>query len=217
MRITQSDSYQGDDWWEWAVWIDGTPEELSRIEAVTYTLHPSFSPPVVRTTDRGSMFRLASSGWGEFSLSAKVVFQDGASKTLKHDLKLHYPDTEKRAQALIRVAMPPSGQPELPHSLMSLKSAILDAAPNTDVAMVKTPPTKGPGGPIPPGEALSVDLTGSAAAALARGIQSWLTRNTGVELELVTDEGRDEGKRVIGITPDNIVSILQSAMTMMRK
>jgi len=210
MRIAQSDKYQGNDWWEWSIWIDGTPQELNTIESVTYTLHPSFHPPVRRVTDRSTDFRLEASGWGVFPVFARVNFKDGSSQDLKHDLLLHYPDTEKKAPALIRFANLTSGAAD--HA-SSLKGAILDMAPNADITLVKTPPAKGSHGPIPSGEALSVDLTGPAVAALARGIQSWLGRNTGVKLELVTEDG----KNVTNITPENVLTTLHSAMTTLRK
>jgi YEATS family len=210
MRIEQSENYQGNDWWEWAVWIDCTPEELDQIEAVTYTLHPSFHPPVRTTTDRNSKFRLEESGWGTFPIYAKAKLKNGSSVDLRASLQLHYPETEKKAPALIRFVNVTSDTTEYADSL---QRAILDAAPNTEVTMVKTPAQKGPNGPIPSGHALSIDLTGPAVAALAKGIQSWLARNSDVGLELVTQDGG----QIDSIDADNIVTMLQSTMIALRK
>jgi hypothetical protein len=210
MRIKQNDSYQGNDWWEWAIWIDCTPEELSRIEAVTYTLHPSFHPPVRKITDNTRNFRLEESGWGTFPVFASVSFKDGSTQALKQSLQLHYPDSETPAPAIIsftNVTSNSGGHAD------SLQQAILDAAPDAAVKMVKIPPTKGPDGSIPSSDALSIDLTGPSVAALARGIQSWLGRNSGVDLQLVTKDGQS----VENINADNIVTTLQSTMNSLRK
>lgn len=95
MRIEQSESYQDDDWWEWAVWIEGTKDELDSIESVTYTLHSTFREPVRTVTDRQTKFRLQTEGWGVFTIYARVKFADGKSSELAHELELHYPDGTK--------------------------------------------------------------------------------------------------------------------------
>lgn len=91
MRIKQSEKYEGDDWWTWAVWIDGSEQELDQITTVTYTLHPTFREPVRKVTDRGSKFRLETEGWGVFTLYARVKLKNGTARQLKHALKLNYP------------------------------------------------------------------------------------------------------------------------------
>jgi hypothetical protein len=210
MRIKQSDSYQGNDWWEWAIWIDCTPDELGKIEFVTYTLHPSFHPPVRRVTDKSAFFRLEESGWGTFPIVADVRFTNGSSRTLQDTLKLHYPETGSSAAALIcftNVTAGSTGHAD------SLQQAILDAAPDVGVTLVRIPPTKGSDGSIRSSDALQVNLTGPLVAALARGVQHWLTRNKGIDLQLVTRDG-DE---VQNINADNIVSTLQSTMNALRK
>jgi len=82
----------GIDWWRWWVFIKGTPEELDKIEHVTYMLHPTFHNPVRKVTDRGSNFRLENVGWGGFRINAKVALKDGSVIPLSHELVLHYPD-----------------------------------------------------------------------------------------------------------------------------
>src|SRR5690242_7675976 len=83
MRIAQSDKYEGNDWWSWSVWIDGTAEELRGIESVTYTLHPTFANPVRRVTDRRSKFRLDENGWGGFMIYGRVEMKAGKTRNLK--------------------------------------------------------------------------------------------------------------------------------------
>jgi transcription initiation factor IIF auxiliary subunit len=92
MKLAQSEKYKDDDWWEWAVWIDGKPEELKSISAVTYTLHPTFSNPIRTVTNRRSKFKLRSEGWGGFVVYARVSLKDGGVRQIKRELKLHYPD-----------------------------------------------------------------------------------------------------------------------------
>lgn len=92
MKIAQSEKYQGDDLWAWAVWIEGEPAELDLIKSVTYTLHPTFRNPTRTTTDRASKFRLETEGWGTFRIHARVDVGDGTPHKLTHDLELHYPD-----------------------------------------------------------------------------------------------------------------------------
>jgi transcription initiation factor IIF auxiliary subunit len=92
MEIRQSESYSGDDWWQWSVWLDGTTEELDAVEYVDWHLHPTFPQPVRRVTDRSSKFRLETGGWGAFRVSAVATLKSGESVRLRHALELHYPD-----------------------------------------------------------------------------------------------------------------------------
>jgi transcription initiation factor IIF auxiliary subunit len=91
MKIAQSYEYQGDNWWQWAAWIDARPQQLEAIQSVTYTLHPSFRNPIRKITDRQSKFRIDSEGWGSFVLVARIELQSGETKLLKHELELYYP------------------------------------------------------------------------------------------------------------------------------
>lgn len=95
MRIAQSEKYQGDDWWKWAVWIDGSSAEIQSIKSVTYILHPTFRDPSRTVTDQASNFRLETEGWGVFTIYATLKLKDGTSRKLEHELELHYPDGRK--------------------------------------------------------------------------------------------------------------------------
>ena len=91
-KLEQEQEYKGKDWWEWAVWVEASDEELDRIEYVEYILHSTFPKPVREISDRTTKFRLQTIGWGIFTIYVKLFFKDGETKNLKHELKLYYPD-----------------------------------------------------------------------------------------------------------------------------
>lgn len=88
IRIAQSSEPTGPGHWRWSVWLDGSTTELDGVEYVVYTLHPTFSQPVRRTSDRAAAFRLDSSGWGEFEIHAAVHHRDGRGEEISHWLVL---------------------------------------------------------------------------------------------------------------------------------
>ena len=92
MKIAQDYTYKGEDYWKWSVWIDGTQEELNRIDHVTYILHHTFPKPIRTVDTRANNFRLETAGWGVFTIHAKVAMRDGTEELLTHDLVLRYPD-----------------------------------------------------------------------------------------------------------------------------
>jgi transcription initiation factor IIF auxiliary subunit len=92
LKIEQGFDYQGDDSWDWWVWLDGSEEDLDRVDHVVYILHPTFPKPVRKITNRSTKFLLKTSGWGVFKIQAKVIDKDGKETLLKHFLVLEYPD-----------------------------------------------------------------------------------------------------------------------------
>lgn len=92
LSIRQDSAYAGGDRWRWSVWLEGPPEELNSIDHVTYILHPTFHEPVREIRDRSTKFRLDTSGWGTFTIHAKVAYNDNREASLQHDLVLVYPD-----------------------------------------------------------------------------------------------------------------------------
>lgn len=68
LSINQRSAPQGEGWWSWEVWLDGPDAALDNVEAVVYTLHPTFLDPRRRVTDRASRFSLRAGGWGEFMI-----------------------------------------------------------------------------------------------------------------------------------------------------
>lgn len=91
MRIEQDQQYEGEDWWKWSVWIEGSAPELAEVEKVIWRLHPTFSDPVRERTDPADGFRLSTAGWGTFRVTADVQMRNGTINKLQHDLELHYP------------------------------------------------------------------------------------------------------------------------------
>jgi transcription initiation factor IIF auxiliary subunit len=106
LRIRQDETYVGQDWWTWSVWLDGTAEELADVSHVIYTLHPSFAPPVVTVKNRSKGFRLQSEGWGTFTMHLDIVQRDKTITRRKHDLKLHYPEESRARSAPEKSAAP---------------------------------------------------------------------------------------------------------------
>jgi hypothetical protein len=92
LEVKQKSDYQGNDWWEWSVWIEAPPKSLSQIESVEYTLHPTFPERVRRHTNRRQNFRLDSAGWGEFMIGIEIINSSGDRLRKQHWLTLEYPN-----------------------------------------------------------------------------------------------------------------------------
>jgi hypothetical protein len=105
LKVKQETILKGKDWWQWAVWLDGSSKELDKISYVVYTLHPTFPTPVRRVDNRKEKFRLDSAGWGEFEIYLDIVYKDGQTRKRKHWLKLEYAKPEKRAVGMRQAAM----------------------------------------------------------------------------------------------------------------
>ncbi len=90
--IKQSARYLGNDRWSWSVWLDGDSGELDSVKEVMYVLHRTFHNPVRVVKDRATNFLLETSGWGSFTIYAKVTHHDGRETPLEHELELLYPD-----------------------------------------------------------------------------------------------------------------------------
>lgn len=82
---------KGSDWWEWSVWVDGSPAELSKVKSVTYRLHETFPQPIQVKKNRKEKFRLNSWGWGEFTLFVNIDTGEGKPITKRHYLTLEVP------------------------------------------------------------------------------------------------------------------------------
>ena len=92
IKIEQGYNYQGEDYWNWWIWINGSEEELDQIDSVTYILHPTFPNPVRDVKNRSTKFLLQTSGWGVFLIRAKVKYKNGKEIPLTHNLRLEYPE-----------------------------------------------------------------------------------------------------------------------------
>lgn len=92
LRIEQGFKYQGEDWWRWWIWLEGSEVELDQVDHVVYMLHPTFPSPVRTIKERSTQFRLETAGWGVFLIRAKVMLKQGKEVSLSHQLVLEYPD-----------------------------------------------------------------------------------------------------------------------------
>ncbi|HMK24992.1 MAG TPA: pYEATS domain-containing protein [Chitinophagaceae bacterium] len=97
-KIAQDYKYEGEDWWNWQVWIEGNKDDMDEIAHVVYTLHPTFINPVRKIDDRESKFRLEEEGWGGFTIYAKIVLKNEKSISLEHELTMKYPDGKENVQ-----------------------------------------------------------------------------------------------------------------------
>jgi len=95
--IRQWDKQDGEDWWKWAVWIEGRDEALDRIDFVEWILHSTFPDPIRKIRDRASKFRLETGGWGTFRIVGCLHLKDGQDIKLYHDLELHCSDGTQAA------------------------------------------------------------------------------------------------------------------------
>lgn len=198
MRIAQSEKYQGQDWWSWAVWIEGKADELRAIKSVTYTLHPSFARPVRKVTERRNRFRLTESGWGGFTVYARVDLKTGKKRNLRHQLVLYYPQGEEADSVMIRINDEQQSDPS--RQVNALHVAIQEAAP--DATIEREAPKKG-GTMVP---LLNVLLTGPALFSIAKGIQGWLARNPRATVDLL----KKDQVMASGVTASNIQKTLSS-------
>jgi transcription initiation factor IIF auxiliary subunit len=76
-------------WWEWGIYIKGTPAELKRIRCVEYTLHATFPNPVRLVCSPNQGFLLTERGWGTFTVPVKVMLKDGTVRELSYTLEFH--------------------------------------------------------------------------------------------------------------------------------
>lgn len=197
MRIAQKEEYRGSDWWSWAVWIDGKAEELRTVEAVIYTLDPSFAHPVRKVTDRRSKFRLTETGWGGFTVYARVILKSGKERNLKHELTLYYPEGQEADSFTIHVNAPQLKDPG--PQVNELQAAIQNAAPD---ARIERKAASKRGDKTAPA-ALSVPLTGRTLFSVGKGIQDWLTKNPRATVDL--QKGQEIVKEV---TASNVLKTL---------
>ena len=74
-------------WWDWGVYIEGTPTELDQIRCVEYTLHRTFLNPVRVVCSSQNRFELVARGWGTFAVKIKLFLEDGSIRQMSHQLK----------------------------------------------------------------------------------------------------------------------------------
>ncbi|HVF82050.1 MAG TPA: pYEATS domain-containing protein [Flavisolibacter sp.] len=76
----------------WSVYLRAPADTLKEIKEVTYTLHPTFRNPeqLVKASPDNRNFSYKASGWGEFDIKVKVIFNRRRNPLyLIHHLKLN--------------------------------------------------------------------------------------------------------------------------------
>ena len=68
--------------------LEGSDEELDKVEKVEYELHPSFKRRVRSSANRENKFSITIWTWGMFKIEATIYFTDGS--TSKHSYYLSY-------------------------------------------------------------------------------------------------------------------------------
>lgn len=96
-RLAQDSKYAGDEYWDWSIWVEASDKDLDKIEYVTYNLHFSFPEPVQIKKNRQNKFKLETSGWGTFTIYARITFKDQTIMQLEHELELSYKEEGKDA------------------------------------------------------------------------------------------------------------------------
>jgi transcription initiation factor IIF auxiliary subunit len=92
LTVIQTQKYEGNQWWNWSLWIQGSNDDLDGIASVTYTLHPTFPEPIRTVTDRASRFQLRCAGWGVFTIPITVRLKNGKTIELEHELQFTFPN-----------------------------------------------------------------------------------------------------------------------------
>jgi hypothetical protein len=86
-----SDSHSlGNGKWEWTAFVRAKPDILGRIVCVEYTLDPTFPDPSRLVCEKGAdsqAFGLTTTAWGDFNLSATIIFMDRSTRKLPLSLK----------------------------------------------------------------------------------------------------------------------------------
>ncbi|MBI1371987.1 MAG: hypothetical protein GC159_04400 [Phycisphaera sp.] len=96
LSLVQTDRYWGrrgdQPYWEWSLKLNGSMTDLADVQQVTYHLHPTFPQPNVVVTDAPrNGFAFTTNGWGTFAVGATVLFRDGTTQRLTHQLKFNAP------------------------------------------------------------------------------------------------------------------------------
>jgi transcription initiation factor IIF auxiliary subunit len=94
LKFVQSDKYFGkinnQNFWDWAIQIDGSLNDLNDIDKVIYHLHPSYKNPNIEVTSSAENgFVYKTRGWGTFVVGASVYFKDGSIQKFSHTLRFN--------------------------------------------------------------------------------------------------------------------------------
>ena len=73
-------------WYDWSIFLEAEPRIMDMIDKVWYHLHPTFPRPHILVDDRTNGFRLKGTGWGEFIVTADIIFKEGGQIISKRPL-----------------------------------------------------------------------------------------------------------------------------------
>ena len=75
--------------------LEGRDDELDNVKQVTYILHPSFPNRERVTKARSTQFAITIWTYGEFNMTATVLFKDGTTRRLDHTVELDLPPDDE--------------------------------------------------------------------------------------------------------------------------
>lgn len=73
------------------VWLDGSDDELDKIERVEYLLDPTFKRPNRSSSNRGNKFSITFWTWGMFTIRATIYYKGGTTEERQHLLSYELP------------------------------------------------------------------------------------------------------------------------------
>ncbi len=88
LRLENTAKYVGSGRYEWKVFVVADNPVLDQIDRVVYTLHLTLPNPVKTVQNRDNNFALKAKGWGDFNISAEIVFKNGKKIKLYHWIEL---------------------------------------------------------------------------------------------------------------------------------
>jgi transcription initiation factor IIF auxiliary subunit len=98
IAIDNTAKYVSSGRYSWTVFVKGDAKSLAQIESVQYTLHPTFTNPVV--WGKGPNFSYSAVGWGEFNILTKISYKDKRPPTtINYWLRL-FPRSKSPAQIM---------------------------------------------------------------------------------------------------------------------
>ena len=83
------------------VWLDGSEEELDKVEKVKYLLHQTFRQPLRTSQNRKNKFSITFWTWGMFVIKATICYKSGEEETQNFYLSYELP--EDNGENYIRV------------------------------------------------------------------------------------------------------------------
>ncbi len=87
------------DRWEWTIYIASNDETLNQIECVEYILHPTYPDPKRKVCDKGATpgkgFFMTDTTWEPFTVGVRLLFKNGDTEYLKHELTPPFEESDK--------------------------------------------------------------------------------------------------------------------------